>query len=177
MRWHLHVWSRVARSFFQSKCLSRHFSTEQLIPAASCWAGSESHRDICPPVVILSLGQDEGFGLGVGGSWPEIRGWRYCMVPLGSSSAGAAQSHSWPLCTWHKTHWLCRESGALRQKRNEAIKCSIYIIPSILTTAQKLKGWWSRLLVATAHTSHFPHCRTIKGFISTSFSCSTLWDL
>lgn len=52
-----------------------------------------------------------------GGSWVELRGWKRSQnVSRGSSSADAAQSHSWRRCTWHKIRWLCRGSGALRQK-------------------------------------------------------------
>lgn len=52
-----------------------------------------------------------------GGSWVELQDWKRSRnVSRGSSSAGAAQSRSWRRCSWHKIRWLCRGSGALRQK-------------------------------------------------------------
>lgn len=51
------------------------------------------------------------------GSWVELPGWKGSQnVSCGSSSADAAQSHSWRRCTWHKTRWLYLGSGALRQR-------------------------------------------------------------
>lgn len=52
-----------------------------------------------------------------GGSWVELQDWRRSRgVSRGSSSADAAQSRSWRRCSWHKIHWLCPGSGALRHK-------------------------------------------------------------
>lgn len=52
-----------------------------------------------------------------GGSWVELQGWkRSTDASRRSSSADAAQSHSWRWYSWHKTRWLCLGSGALRRK-------------------------------------------------------------
>lgn len=50
---------------------------------------------------------------------PQWWGWSWSpRFHCGSSSAAAAQSHSWPTCTWRRTRWLCQESATLEEKRH-----------------------------------------------------------
>lgn len=118
----LHPDENSSRLFLQSRSeeslwwsCSRHSLVVDKQPQMSSWAVVADERFLLLLEVCQSFNRDQEMVFTwSSGSHAELRGWRKSQdVSHGSSSAGAGQSRSWQTCTWHKTRWLCQESGAL----------------------------------------------------------------